>query len=376
MLGRDAGGAGAWCEACQLGWRLAPGEATRCPNCGGEPSIDRPRFIEALNELQNLDAVLTAWSGDPAPIAALLPERPRWITDLTPPEARPSDLAELSEAIVALRSGAWSRALEILLDAGPKLSSEARAWEARAIAEERLGRLAEAEASWSRRLERSEDPRARLMRGTLRARRGDLEAAHEDLAHAGTGREARWNRAALRISESVAITPGLPLSETIAAARAEAGPASEYWSDHTVGRLLWSLLVERALWRARRDASTCPDARVLRAAESELEHDTFWDRALLLHGYAALGLASEAAAIAAPLARQRVESLASEPWLGARGAEPIRAGVEMARTAILAGDPPRAHAAVTPLLGRADLRSYGVPCAHCGRGTMRAEPAE
>jgi len=38
--------------------------------------------------MQNLAAVLSAWSGDPAPLAALLPDRPRFLTDLDPPELR------------------------------------------------------------------------------------------------------------------------------------------------------------------------------------------------------------------------------------------------------------------------------------------------
>ena len=47
-----------------------------------------PRFVELWGELQHLDAVLGAWAGDPQPLATLLPERPRFVTDLADPELR------------------------------------------------------------------------------------------------------------------------------------------------------------------------------------------------------------------------------------------------------------------------------------------------
>src|SRR6185503_18756048 len=102
-----------------------------------------------------------------------------------------------------------------------------------------------------------------------------------------------------------------------AAARAESGWSSDYWSDPSVGRLLWSLLVERAEGRRRAGSPECPDERVLRAAESELEYDTFWDRAMVIAGYAAMGMKVEAAAAATPLAGEQIEALSAAPFLRA-----------------------------------------------------------
>jgi hypothetical protein len=389
-IGGPAGARAGWCEACQRA-ESAPPE--RCARCGGALSLDTPRFVEAWGELQHLDAVLAAWRADPGPLAALLPERPRFLTDLDPPPVAAGDDSETRAALASLAEGAYSRALPALIAAGLRRPSDARLWQARAIAEERLGTPGAAESSWTRAIEAQATPgggdstgtraggasvaegsrnSAYLARGVLRARRGELALARADFERTGESRESRWNRAAVIVLEAVATTPGLPAAEAIRAARDLAGPASEYWSDHTVGRLLWSLLVERALSRARRGAPGCPDERVLRAAELELEHNTFWDRALVLHGYAALGMVADAAAVASALAGEQAEVFALQPFLRARGAAALFAAAGEVTRAIAAGDPSAARGAIAPLLERADLRSYGVPCDHCGRGTLRA----
>src|SRR5262249_49243160 len=154
------------------------------------------------------------------------------------------------------------------------------------VARQRLGDLAGAEQVFGRVLELdATHDAARLDRGALRARRGDFEGARADLQRAGARSEARWNRAALHVLEAVARGGGLPEPARLAAARAEAPDPSSYWSDPTVGRLLFTLLVERALARG---ADACGDARTLRAAEREMEFEGFDDRALVLCGFARL----------------------------------------------------------------------------------------
>src|SRR5690242_9975213 len=87
VIGPRADGArDAWCEACrraQVVAAVAPGVTPACERCGGPLSIDAPRFVEAFGAVQDLAAVVAAWRGDPAPLRALLPERPRFLTDLT-----------------------------------------------------------------------------------------------------------------------------------------------------------------------------------------------------------------------------------------------------------------------------------------------------
>jgi hypothetical protein len=136
------------------------------------------------------------------------------------------------------------------------------------------------------------------------------------------------------------------------------------------------VLVERAAARRRAGAPECPDERVLRAAESEFEHDTFWDRGMALAGFAALGMPEEAAAVAAPLALGRARSFAAEPFLRAAGTEAMRAAAGSALAAIERGDAAAADAALAPLATREDLRQYAVPCSACGRGRLRAEALE
>jgi hypothetical protein len=357
----------AWCEACQRG-ATVPREAPppRCA-CGAKLTLGAPRFVELSSTLQHLDAVLAAWLEDAAPLGAILPERPRFLTDLTPPDAAPGDDAATRDALGALRAGAWRRALTSLSALRAAGGATGRVARAVGIAAERTRDLALAERAYDRALAAEDDPATRLARGALRATRADFAGARDDFAHAGDRREVRWNRAALAIVEAVAVTPGLPAAAVIAAAREEAGPPSEYWSDATVGRLLWSLLVERARSRAPRDGAACVDARVLRAAEGELEHETFWDRALVAHGYAALGMKDEAGRASAPLARERLSRLMEEPF--ARGTT-LGPALRAIASALDAGGPAAARVAVTALARRAEVSRYRLPCARCESGAI------
>jgi hypothetical protein len=369
--GSGPDGVTGWCEACQRAAPLgsasgAPGSPL-CPTCGAALSIGSFRFEELYGELQNLAAVLSAWAGDPAPLAALLPDRPRFLTDLDPPERRPGDDEPTRVALQRLSEGRFGEArqrLEPLVEP----AQDPRLWRALAIARERLGDREGAEQALTRALAAEDSPRLRLMRGALRARRADYAGAREDLSRAGSGHEASWNRAAVTVLEAVAGTPGVPDHETLETARAEAGEMSDYWSEPTVGRLLWTLLVERARGRA--------DAAALRQGETELEFDTFWDRALVAQGYAATGLSTEFSRVAAPLAAELLGALASEPALAHPAAHEILAGVVRAREAAEALQPEPARAAVSALLERADLRRYRVPCGACGRGSIGVDALE
>jgi tetratricopeptide (TPR) repeat protein len=240
------------------------------------------------------------------------------------------------------------------------------------VARQRRGDLAGAERSFGEAL--AIDPAlvaARLDRGALRARQGDWVGAREDFDHGGDGREGRWNRAALSVLESIASRREAPSPALMTMARAEVEPQSEYWSEHTVGRLVWTAIVERAL--ADR-ASFSIDA--LRAAEKEMEFDTFWDRALVLHGYARLGASDDLARVATPLVESLATDLLSQPAVRGTAGRELRPPIETARGKAAAGDPRGAHAALSPLLGREDLRHYRVPCLHCGQGSIGVDAVE
>lgn len=370
-----------WCERCQRSASIPSSlEQARCEHCGEPLTLGDPRFEEIFGQLQNLAAVLEAWSGDASRLATLVPERPRFLTDLDPPEVTTEDGSPAREALEALRAGTFADArarLEALLEGSEARKAEwdrPALWLALAIARQRLGDLAGAEAAFTRVLEIvPDDSVARLDRGALRGRRGDFEGARADLEKAGSRIEARWNRAALAVLEAVALGTGVPEAARLEAARYEAGPASPYWSDHTVGRLLFTLLVERA---GARGPDACGDARVLRAAENELEFDTFDDRALVLLGYARLALAEEVERIAAPLAARLIASLGETPF--AHG-EPGRFLAEALEAASRESATKRSASAlerIAPLLERTDLRRYRVPCARCGRGTVGVEQVE
>ncbi len=391
-VGPSATGFDAWCESCQSARGLPAGavqEAT-CPECGHRLSTGELRFEEFFGELQNVAAALAAWSGDPRPLAELLPERPRFLVDRTPPEPRDDDPPEARAALAALRAGSFLEAgwlLEPLVAAPPGRAASPRLLWALGVARERSGEPAEAEACYARALAPGgagdEAERLRLARGCLQARRGDFAGARLDFAAAGETRQARWNRAALRVLEAVARAPGRPDAGAIAEARAEAGEPSPQWSDFTVGRLLWTALVERA--RARRahaEPGPAPDdpgeteAQILAWAETCFEFDTFWDRALVLSGYATLGMKEEAAASAASLCGALLGALTREPFLRSPPAAPLAAAVLRAAQAVADGEPRLALREVRALMERRDVGRYRVPCVGCGRGSIGVDAVE
>lgn len=360
-------GTDAWCEACQRAEHLAAGVAPTCPACGGPLTTGAPRFPGLWGELQHLEAVLAAWTGDPKSLRALLPERPRFITDLAPPATREGDDSVTVGALAAAARGDWPAVLSA------PVSAEPRSLAARAIAHERGGDATAAIADWSRVIDSGEWPQARLARGVLHARAGGWAAAAGDFALAGDGREARWNRAALRVHHAVSSTPGMPDLREIAVARGEAGPASAYWSEPTVGRLAFSLLAERAL--ARREAGEFGDLDVvaLREGEDLLEHHSFWDRALVLVAHARLDNEGDATRVARPLARELAAALLAEPALKGAALAGARETVSRAWDAISAFEPRVALAAIRPLLEHDALKRYRLPCSACGRGTVGAD---
>jgi len=372
VVGPAPAGFGVWCERCQSAATLAgaPGPGARCPRCGA-PLPAGPRFVELWGMLQHLDAVLGAWAGEPAALAAILPERPKLVSDLSPPAAAPEDPPGRAAALAALARGEWRAVLAAPADA------DARAHAARAIAAERTGDTAAAIAGWGAVLGVGEDPRARLARGALLARAGRHDEALADLARAGDSREARWDRAAALVMRAVAGGPGLPAADVLARARAEAGKASAYWSDPTVGRLLWTLLVEHSLTpEGARGGAGAATPETLRAAERELEHVTFWDRALVLLGWTRLGEPDEAARVAAPLARELAEALLAEPAVTGAPLAVVAGALADARAATERGAPAEARKALTGALAREDLRRFRIPCAACGRGTVGVEAVE
>lgn len=378
MVGPAAQGTDLWCESCQTAYPgfVSSAVAPRCARCDAALTPE-PRFVELWGELQHLDAVLSAWAGDPEPLATLLPERPRFLTDLDPPREAAGDPPAVAACIAAALHGGYR---ELAAMPAADVPDDARAHAARAIALERTGDPGSALAEWDAVLatpDLASDAvtRAHLARGSLLARAGRFEAAASDLDRAGSSFAARWNRASLLVHASVSMAGELPGPEVLARARAEAGEASAYWSDHTVGRLLWSLLVERAL--ATRGHALAPVAdpvlAMLRAAEREFEHGTFWDRAMMLVGWARLGAAADAARIAGPLAREVSAGLLDEPALRGEALAAVAREVVEARTAMDMGDPGEARHALAAALAREDLRRFRIPCATCGEGTIGVE---
>jgi hypothetical protein len=179
-----------------------------------------------------------------------------------------------------------------------------------------------------------------------------------------------WNRAAAILIEQVAAR-GFPSPKALGEARALAGPPSSFWSDHTAGRLLFTLVVERAA--ARREESP---RDLVRRAEAEVEFGTFTDSAMLILGYERLGLREEVERLALPLATDTAAAIRRQPFLkGAAGREVDRA-LEAALAHLGAGRVEAAHRTALPLLGRSDLARYRIPCGLCGRGTIGVERLE
>jgi tetratricopeptide (TPR) repeat protein len=367
----------AWCEGCQSAHALTDrsSQASRCPRCDGELTLGEPRFEELLGDAQNLAAVLHAWCGDPGPLATLLPDRPRLLTDLEPPRALAGDPREARQGLEALARSQFGRARTSLLLAVRAPGARSHLWRGLGVAAQRLGDLPAAEEAFTHALEAlPHDTTARLNRGALRARRGDYAAARADFALAGDRHEARWDRAALLVIEAVATSRGSPAAEVLVRARMEAGEPSSYWSDHTVGRLLWALLVERAL--AAGGAPAGEGETVMRAAERELEFRTFWDRALVVHGYAVLGMKAQAGDAAAAIASELLGRLAAEPFARGPAGAWLAAPLAAATTAVAERRPGDALAAVRSVMERPEVGRYRVPCATCGKGSLGVESFE
>lgn len=376
-IGRRAHDAGldAWCEACQTPCALesASGPTASCPRCGASLTTGEPRFEELLGNAQRVAAVLAAWCGDPGPLAALLPERPRFLTDLDPPALQPADPPAARAGLQALAQGHLARARDALIDATRAPGAPARLWRGLGIAAQRLGDRGQAEQAFTRAVAADpNDTAAWLDRGVLSVQRRDYAAARADFARAGNRHEARWNRAALELVVAFANAGGLPDPALVRRARAEAGEPSAYWSDPTVGRLLWSLQLEHELSSAR---ATPGEAPALEAAARELEFATFWDRALVVHGYAALGMKGHTRAGAEALAGELLAALAAEPFARAPAGAWLALPLAEARAASREGRPGDALAAIRSVLERPDVRRYRVPCL-CGRGAVGVDAHE
>ena len=128
--GTGPDGVSGWCEACQrsapLGSATGAPRSPLCPTCGAALSIGSFRFEELYGELQNLAAVLSAWAGDPGPLAALLPDRPRFLTDLDPPERRPAVKIACVRTRRRNANGEWPRSAEVSPRSSFKISSRPR----------------------------------------------------------------------------------------------------------------------------------------------------------------------------------------------------------------------------------------------------------
>ncbi|MEY4374626.1 MAG: hypothetical protein RL760_793 [Candidatus Eisenbacteria bacterium] len=367
--GADPAGARAWCEACQTGQPLTAD--ARCPDCSATLPAE-PRFLELWGGLQQLDAVLMAWAGDARPLATLLPERPRFVTDLDPPARQEGDAPELVAILEACAHGDLRAVL-----AAPSLAHP-RAHAARAIALERRHEREAAVAEWDAVIAASDDARARLARGALHALAGRWSAAEVDLAHAGDSFAARWDRASLVMHRAIVERDAFPSEAELAAARAETGPASSYWSDPTVGRLVWSLVIERTLaGRAAPLGASEPHTHArVRRAEATFEHATFWDRAMQVVGWWRLGAASEVARTAVPLAETPAAEVLAEPALAGPALGDVAAALHAVRAALAAGDVSSARRELAPAMARPDLPRFRIPCRHCGQGTVGVDAVE
>jgi len=367
----------AWCEACQQPAVLcAPVDAhAGCPRCGERLSFSAPKFEELYGELQNLVAVLEAWLGRPGRLQPLVPERPRFLTDLNPPPRLPWDSHDLQQALDALIAGAFHEAGErlgrIALPDTANAELRLRVAMGLGIVHQRLGDPVAAEAAFDRAI--AADPgnvAARLDRGALRGRRGDFAGAWEDFTRTGDSYEAGWNRAATMVLEAVN-SAGIPDAERIRAARLEAGAPNDYWSDPTVGRLLFTHVVER--FQSGLERSPDGGAAVLRAAEAEVEFDGFTDRAMVLLGYLALGIELEWARIAHPLALGVIENLREAPFVHGVAGRDLFEALAQAAAAVTENAPARALEAVAGFAERSDLRRYRIPCNRCGTGSIGVE---
>lgn len=205
-------------------------------------------------------------------------------------------------------------------------------------------------------------------------RRGD--AADADMELAGDTAAACWNRASLAVHREIARTPGLPGKSAIAAARALAGAPSPFWTDQTIGRLVWSLVSERVL--ARREVGEMMDFDLsqLREAEDLFEFATFWDRAMVLVTYSRLELTGDTGRVALPLAREVAAALLAEPPMRGAALAEFAAAVTAAYDAASQRLPRPAWRALYLWMRDERLKQGRMPCAGCGKGTFGVERSE
>ena len=365
----------AWCEACQEPAVLAApvGAAAACAHCGESLSTSTPRFEELFGELQNLTAVLEAWLGRDERLQPLIPERPTFLTDLNPPPLLPWDPPDLRLALEHLIAGAFHAAREAFarVDVPGSGAAELRLRVAmgQGIVHHRLGEWDLALAAFDRAV--VADPwhlPARLDRGALRAMRGEHDRAWDDFEAAGDSYQAGWNRAAWIVLQASSDSAPLPPAGRIRAAREQAGPPSGFWSDPTVGRLVFTTVAERLRSRGGENV-----VGALRAAEAEVEFETFTDRAMVLRGWVSLGIESERARVASPLARGVIRALRATPFVrGGMGRE-LSDALEQAAAAVSRGEPQCALEWTKPHMERSDLRHYRVPCRRCETGSIGVE---
>ena len=232
-------------------------------------------------------------------------------------------------------------------------------------------------ASWDAAIALAEDARARLARGALHARAGRWDAAEADLARAGDSFEARWDRAALALHRTIVERDAMPDDRAWADASRAVGPASDYWSDPTLGRLTWSLVVERVVASHAAGAPLEPAAHArLVAAAARFEHATFWDLAMQVVGWARVGAVEEVARLAQALAGTQVGSTLAEPAVRGPALRAVADAVASARTAMAARDPEGARRAIAPAVARTDLQHFRIPCLHCGMGAVGVDEVD
>jgi hypothetical protein len=363
-IGESDGGTRAWCESCQdERWVQGERVASACDACGAALAFGAPRFVELWGRLQNIAAVLAAIDGDPVPLGRLLPERPRFLTDLDPPNPTREDDADARAALDALAFG------DLRARAGcSRRSSRDRASRRTRGAGSPSPPSAPARSTWPSAydhvLAEVEDPASRLARGALRARRGDVAGARADSDRAGDAREARWNRGALMALDALrAEGDAAPRAVGAGARRGGSAVAVLERADDRPARVR-----PRGRAPARTRARLEPsDVKDLEDAAAELEFETFWDRALVIHGWALLGQRAPAVENGMPVVVDLVAKLAREPAL--RGpalrdvAAAVTAPIDVARLA-------DARARFDALLRRDDLRRYRIPCRRCGRGSL------
>ncbi|MEK7330490.1 MAG: hypothetical protein AAB113_06785, partial [Candidatus Eisenbacteria bacterium] len=104
--------------------------------------------------------------------------------------------------------------------------------------------------------------------------------------------------------------------------------------------------------------------------------DTFWDRALVVHGYARRGMKREAGEAAAALADGLLARLGEEPFARGPAGAWLASPLATAAAAVRERRPGDALAALKGVLERPEVMHYRVPCAACGKGSLGVESYE